>query len=146
MNLPTNASSLLRIPFSISEDQKIHHTRMLNKDGEWDGNFLGPYQDQLGPSIGVRLSANKLNLIRGEQTTLTATLSGLNGWQGLTGPVSMQLTNATPWTVRMEGGESQVTTASPEYFKRGVFIHSHRLLWVDECRGRLRARFFGVIG
>src|SRR5882762_9759793 len=38
-------------------------------------------------SIGVRLSAEKLNLIRGEQTMLTATLSGLDG---VAGPVSMQ--------------------------------------------------------
>jgi len=78
-------------------------------------------------SISVRLSAEKLNLIRGEQTILTATLSGLNG---VTGPVSFQLTNATPWTVRMEGGESQIVTASPEYFTGGVFTAKRTLTGV----------------
>jgi hypothetical protein len=82
----------------------------------------GSYQ-----SISVRLSAEKLDLVRGEQTTLTATLSGLNG---ATGPVSFQLTNATPWTVRMEGGESQTVTASPEYFKGGVFTAKRTLTGV----------------
>jgi hypothetical protein len=78
-------------------------------------------------SISVRLSAEKLNLIRGEQTILTATLSGLNG---VTGPVSFQLTNATPWTVRMEGGESQNVIASPEYFTGGVFTAKRTLTGV----------------
>jgi hypothetical protein len=78
-------------------------------------------------SISVRLSAEKLNLIRGEQTTLTATLSGLNG---VAGPVSFQLTNATPWTVRMEGGQSQIVTASPEYFTGGVFTAKRTLTGV----------------
>jgi hypothetical protein len=57
------------------------------------------------------VAADKLNLIRGEQTMLSATLSGLDG---VTSPVSMQLTNATPWTVRMEGGETQTITAQPK--------------------------------
>lgn len=69
-------------------------------------------------SIGVRLSADKLNLVRGEQTMLTLTFNGLNG---VTSPVSAQLTNASPWVVRMAGGESQVITAQPDEFTGGVF-------------------------
>ncbi len=78
-------------------------------------------------SIGIRLAAEKLNLIRGEQTVLTATLSGLDG---VTSPVSMQLTNATPWTVRMEGGERQSITAQPNEFTGGMFTAKRSLTGV----------------
>ena len=78
-------------------------------------------------SVGIKLAANKLNLIRGEQTMLTATLSGLDG---VTGPVSMQLTNATPWTVRMEGGETQTITAQPQEFANGSFFATRTLTGV----------------
>ena len=78
-------------------------------------------------SIGVRLAADKLNLIRGEQTVLTVTLSGLNG---VGSPVPLQLTNATPWTVRMEGGESQTITARPQEFTGGVFTTQRMLTGV----------------
>jgi hypothetical protein len=58
---------------------------------------------------------------------LTATISGLNG---LTSSVSMQLTNATPWTVRMEGGETQTITARPEEFTSGSFFATRTLTGV----------------
>jgi len=79
-------------------------------------------------SVGIKLAADKLNLIRGEHTRLTATLSGLDG---LTSPVSMQLTNATPWTVRMEGGETQTITAQPGEFVRGSFFATRTLTGVS---------------
>jgi len=78
-------------------------------------------------SVGIRLAADKLNLIRGEQTMLSATLSGLDG---VTSPVSMQLTNATPWTVRMEGGETQTITAQPQEFTGGVWTAKRTLTGV----------------
>jgi hypothetical protein len=78
-------------------------------------------------SVGIKLAADKLNLIRGEQTMFSATLSGLDG---VTGPVSMQLTNATPWTVRMEGGETQIITAQPEEFSGGVWTAKRTLTGV----------------
>jgi hypothetical protein len=79
-------------------------------------------------SIGVRLAADKLSLIRGEQTTLTLTLNGLDG---VTTPVSVQLTNASPGTIRMEGGESQVVTAQPREFTAGVFTTRRTLTGVS---------------
>ena len=75
-------------------------------------------------SIGVKLTAGKLNLIRGEQTTVTVTLSGLDG---ATGPVPMQLTNASPATVRMEGGDTQTIIAQPGEFTGGVFTAKRTL-------------------
>ena len=79
-------------------------------------------------SVGVRLAADKLSLIRGEQTTLTLTLNGLDG---VTTPVSVQLTNASPGTIRMEGGESQVVTAQPQEFTGGVFTTRRTLTGVS---------------
>ena len=78
-------------------------------------------------SIGIRLSAEKLHLIRGEQTTLTLTVNGLNG---ATGPVSAQLTNGSPWVVRMEGGESQTITAHPGGVNDEVFTVKRTLTGV----------------
>jgi len=78
-------------------------------------------------SIGISLSADKLHLIRGEQTTLTLTLNGLNG---ITGPVSAQLTNGSPWVVRMEGGESQTITAHSGGVNDEVFTAKRTLTGV----------------
>jgi len=69
-------------------------------------------------SVGVRLSAQKLNLIRGEQTTMTVTLVGGNGIEG---PVRVQLTNKTPWVVRMSGGERQLLVIKPGEMGSGGF-------------------------
>jgi len=78
-------------------------------------------------SIGVKLAAGKLNLIRGEQTTVTVTLSGLDG---ATGPVPMRLTNASPTTVRMEGGDTQTVIGQPQEFTGGVWTTRRTLTGV----------------
>ena len=78
-------------------------------------------------SIGIKLSADKLHLIRGEQTMLTLTINGLNG---VTGPVSAQLTNGSPWVVRMEGGESQAITAHSGGVNGEVFTAKRMLTGV----------------
>ena len=80
-------------------------------------------------SIRVRLAADKLNLTRGEQTMLTVTLYGLDG---VTSPLPLQLTNASPSTVRMGGGDTQIITANPEYFTGGVFTANRTLTGVRE--------------
>ncbi len=67
-------------------------------------------------SIGIRLAADKLNLIKGETTTLTVTLAGLIG---LLSPVEIQLTNRSPGTVSMEGGETQTITVNPGNQQKG---------------------------
>jgi hypothetical protein len=61
-------------------------------------------------SISVKLAADKLNLIKGEQTSLTVNLAGL---MGLLSPVSVQLTNKSPQTVSMGGGETQTINVNP---------------------------------
>jgi hypothetical protein len=69
-------------------------------------------------NIAVRLSAEKLNMIRGEQTTLTVTVLGAAEpdtqspeWQG---PITVELVNQTPWVVRMSGGDRQLLLINPQ--------------------------------
>ena len=75
-------------------------------------------------SISVKLAADKLNLLNGEQTTLTMTLAGL---VGLLSPVSVQLSNKSPGTVSMTGGETQIINVSPEYFVGDTFTTTRTL-------------------
>jgi hypothetical protein len=62
-------------------------------------------------NVGVRLSAGKLNLLKGEQTNLTLTLLGLDNLQA---PMSLQLDNRTPAVVRMTGGDNQLLLIHPK--------------------------------
>jgi len=55
-------------------------------------------------SLGVRLSAPKTSLLKGEQTTMTVAVSGL---AGIKDPVSLVLTNRTPTAVSLGGGDRQ---------------------------------------
>ena len=79
-------------------------------------------------SISVKLAADKLNLIKGEQTTLTVNLSGLIG---LLSPVSVQLTNKSPQTVSMGGGETQTLNVDPGDVNGNTFTAKRTLTGVQ---------------
>ena len=83
----------------------------------------GKYQ-----SVGVRLSAPKLNLIRGEQTTMSVMLLGVDG---IDGPVTVQLTNKTPWVVRMSGGERQILVINPQEIRGGTYTATKTLTGIQ---------------
>src|SRR6267378_2386217 len=55
-------------------------------------------------NIGINLSAPKLNLLRGETTTLHVVVLGL---AGITGDQSLDLENTSPSVIRMSGGDRQ---------------------------------------
>ena len=55
-------------------------------------------------NIGIKLSAPKLNLQRGETTTLHVVVMGL---AGVTGDVPLDLVNNSPMVISMSGGETQ---------------------------------------
>ena len=55
-------------------------------------------------NIGLNLSAPKLNLLRGETTTLHVVVVGLGG---ITGDQSLDLENTSPSVIRMAGGDRQ---------------------------------------
>lgn len=61
-------------------------------------------------NIGVRLSAPKTNLLKGESTTVTVKLVGL---QGIKDDVPLHLENAAPTVVTMAGGDLQTVRATP---------------------------------
>ena len=60
--------------------------------------------------IALQLSAGNLHLTRGEQTTLTVQVSGL---QDLDRSVPLSLKNQTPSVVSLEGGNTQQFTVEP---------------------------------
>jgi len=68
-------------------------------------------------SVGVNLSAPKTRLLRGESTTLTIEVSGL---QGITEPVPLHLSKGG--VVNMEGGDAQTVAIRPaEVQGNGIF-------------------------
>jgi uncharacterized surface protein with fasciclin (FAS1) repeats len=75
---------------------------------EYKGNLVAKCSYR---SISIKLSADKLNLMKGEQTSLTVTLAGLIG---LLSPVSFQLTNNSANTLSMGGGNSQKISVDPK--------------------------------
>jgi hypothetical protein len=79
-------------------------------------------------SISVKLAADKLNLIKGEQTTLTVNLAGL---MGLLSPISVQLTNKSPQTVSMGGGEKQTINVDPSDLNGDTFSTQRTLTGVQ---------------
>src|SRR5262249_7082653 len=68
-------------------------------------------------AVGVRLSAAKLNLIRGETTTMTVSVLG---GESAKVPIFVNVVNQSPWVVRMEGGQRQRLTVDPAQFKGGA--------------------------
>jgi hypothetical protein len=75
-------------------------------------------------SVGVRLSAAKLNLVRGETTMMTVSVLG---GESLTVPVVVNLVNRSPWVVRMEGGQRQRLSIDPKQLN-GAAVTTQRSL------------------
>jgi hypothetical protein len=67
-------------------------------------------------NIGIKLSAPKLNLRRGETTTLHVQVMGLDG---ITQAVPLELVNNSPNIINMAGGVSQRTTIEPPAVQPG---------------------------
>ncbi len=61
-------------------------------------------------NIDVQMSAEKLNMPKGKQTTLTITVWGLDS---LEEDIPLQLVNNSPGVVRIEGGNEQLIIISP---------------------------------
>lgn len=61
--------------------------------------------------VGIRLSAPKVDLQRGERTTLTVRVSGL---AGLKEPIPLEVVNLSPSRVRISGGDTQTITIPTE--------------------------------
>lgn len=62
-------------------------------------------------NVSVRLSAPLTNLLAGQHTTLTVTISGVEGLQET---LPVRLSNRSPDVVHMEGGEEQTLCVRPD--------------------------------
>ncbi len=83
-------------------------------------NVVGPTQIKMNEgkhtatgkftNLRVKLAAQKLVLQKGESTTMTVTVFGM---EGLTGPVKLHVQNNTPGNVSVDGGNSQDIMIQP---------------------------------
>lgn len=90
-----------RSVFFISPEQKLGPNEITIKENgvETKGNYR---------NLGVRLSAPKTNLLKGESTTVTITVEGLNGIQQ-----NVPLLLEKKGDVSMEGGDVQTIQIRP---------------------------------
>ncbi|SRR5260370_1658498 len=75
-------------------------------------------------SIGVKLSAGKTNLLKGERTQLSITIYGL---EGLKEPVSLRLENNSPGVVTIKGGNVQTFSVDPKQVVDGQVLLTRTL-------------------
>lgn len=89
-------------------------------------------------SVALKLSADKLELKKGERTTLTVQVLGL---QGLKEEIPISLENKSPTVVSMEGGESQTVTVHPEEVgPEGIYTISKTLTGIQTGPFSISAR------
>lgn len=69
-------------------------------------------------SLGIRLSAPKLNLLRGEGTTLTIVVTGL---EDLRESVPLVIENKSPGVISMAGGVYQTVMIAPDDVRQGTY-------------------------
>jgi CHAT domain-containing protein/tetratricopeptide (TPR) repeat protein len=96
-------------------------------------------------NIGIQLSAAKLNLIRGETTTLHVVVLGL---KGIAGDQSLDIDNTSPSVITMSGGDKQHLMIRPAEVRgegtystdrtltgimAGGFNVTTTLRWTDVC-------------
>ena len=106
-------------------------------------------------NIGVNLSAPKLNLIRGETTTLRVVVTGLGG---LSGDQSLDLENTSPSVISLGGGDKQRFIIRPAEVQPSGTYSTDRTLtgimaggfgvtatvrWTDVCKQPANPHFAG---
>ena len=77
-------------------------------------------------NVGVNLSAPKTNLLKGESTTLTVNVSGL---QGITQSVPLHLVK--DGVVSMQGGDAQTMSIKPAEVQNGTFTTTRTITGVQ---------------
>lgn len=68
-------------------------------------------ENQIVHLVDLSLEAGQSDLLPGQQTQITVTITGL---EGIEDPVDLSLTNLTSDVVSMEGGDSQVISVAPD--------------------------------
>src|SRR6185503_3442187 len=85
----------------------VHNTSEVSGPTNMDLGENGMAMQCPFRNLQVNLTAPKLNLIRGETTTLHVTVLGLGG---MSGDQSLDLQNNSPGVIKMSGGEQQHLT------------------------------------
>lgn len=71
--------------------------------------------------LAIDMTADKINLMRGERSEVTIVVRGL---EGISVPVPLNVTNETPEVVSMSGGDEQIIMIQPgQVDKDGMFTH-----------------------
>jgi CHAT domain-containing protein len=115
---------------------------LTNFEGQENGVALQcPFRN-----IGIKLAAPKLNLLRGETTTLHVVVTGLDG---LAGDQSLDLENNSPSVISMSGGNNQrfmiqraevqpggnyATDRTLTGIMAGGFVVTATVRWTDVCK------------
>jgi hypothetical protein len=79
-------------------------------------------------AMGVRLTADATQLIRGQRATLTTTVTGLGG---LTEPATLSYRNLSPAIVQVEGREPRITIRPGDVRADGTYTDTRRLTGVQ---------------
>jgi hypothetical protein len=78
--------------------------------------------------LGVRLVATNEQLVRGQRSTLTTTVSGL---AGITEPATLSFKNLSPSIVQIEGGAPRVTIQPRDVKGDGTYVDTRRLTGIQ---------------
>lgn len=79
-------------------------------------------------TLGIKLSAPKLQLLRGEQTTLTVAVTGL---EGIKEPVPLELENRSVSIIQLGGGNLQRMKIGPSQVQGGTYTTERPLTGVQ---------------
>ncbi len=93
-----------RASFFVSPEDVLGLQTIWVTDGE-------EVQQQSVNFVTIDLSTDQTRLLRGQTTTLLVTIQGL---EGIKVPVPLSITNGSPETVTLSGGNEQIITILPE--------------------------------
>jgi len=113
----------------------VHNTSEISGPTNMDLDENGMAMKCPFRNIHVNLAAPKLNLIRGETTTLHVTVLGLGG---MSGDQSLDLQNNSPGVIKMSGGEQQHLTI------HGTEVRPDGSYAIDRTLTGITAGGFGV--
>lgn len=104
-------------------------------------SFSAPFN-----SLSVQLSAPKTTLLKGEQTTVQATVSGFEGLDREAFPIPFELTNQSPGIIRIQGfqGTSKCFSITPEMVKGNVWTTSMGVTAINAGGFGIRGVLFAV--
>lgn len=120
--------------FQAPADQIGSHPITLTENGvTTEGQFR---------SIGFSYDLPRTDLLKGEKTTLTTTVYGL---EGLESPVHLRLTNHTPDVIRLQEGEQEIIAIQPASVgPEGSYVFTREITGVKQGGFELSLHLLGT--